>query len=379
MNAKARSELKSKKPAVRKTRKTLRKPAQPLTPKARKVLSKPTESIVPKFRKAPSTPAKPQGDVFFVKASTLIGVSLVLLAFLVGGLLGRAAALAGLGRGTTQAQPAMNIDPQSTPASDAKTELYNQVRAEVLPDAGVTLPIRWGRWLPELVRLGVIDMNKLDASFANHGGLSIEQMRLLTEGSDEFITIDSQSSWFTVIALWPLGLANKVAMNEASPISGPNVFNYASTGGWSLGQEKNGGAYFNKYEVVSLTSEQEALLKDLAENTYRPCCNNSTLYQDCNHGSALLGLLELGASQGLSREDLARAALVANSFWFPDNYLKTAMYFKVVKGIDWKDVNAEEVLGSQYSSASGANQVAQQVAALGVLPEGASGAQCGVR
>lgn len=385
MNAESRSDAKAKKPIVRKTRKALSKPAKPVVPKAAKVPSKLARPVVPKTAKAPAKPAKSQGDVFIVKGSTMIGVGLVLLAFILGDLVWHALPAAAFDQVVEkdalapQVRAVVTVETKPTPTSDPKTELFNQVRAEVLPVEGVTLPIRWGRWLPELVRLGVIDMDKLEASFANQGGLSAEQKRLLTEGSDEFITINSQNSWFTVIALWPLGLANKVEMNEASPIAGPNVFNYASTGGWSLGQEQNGGAYFNKYALVSLTPEQETLLKELSENSYRPCCNNSTLFQDCNHGSALLGLLELGASQGLSRGELARAALTANSYWFPNNYLMTAMYFKVVKGIDWKDVKAEEVLGSQYSSASGANQVAQQVTALGVLPEGASGAQCGVR
>lgn len=329
------------------------------------------EPLVPE--PAPPEPNLPreQGGVTIVHRSTVIavGLGLALLAFILGGLIGRALVPSGFNLGS--GQPA--------PASDAQRQLFNQVRADVFPEEGVTLPIRWGRWLPELVRLGVIDMDKLEASFANRGGLSPEQRQLLAEGSDEFITFNSENSWFNVIALWPLGLANKMEMNEASPLAGPNGFNYASTGGWTLGQEQNGGAYFNKYEVLNLTSEQEALVRALAENSYRPCCNNPTFFQDCNHGSALLGLLELGASQGLSRQELARAALLANSFWFPDKYLMTAMYFKVVKGIDWQDVNAEEVLESQYSSASGAAQVAQQVLALGVIPEDASGAQCGVR
>ena len=37
----------------------------------------------------------------------------------------------------------------------------------------------------------------------------------------------------------------------------------------------------------------------IAKNAYRSCCDNSTFFQDCNHGWALLGLLQLGAGQGL--------------------------------------------------------------------------------
>jgi len=267
--------------------------------------------------------------------------------------------------------------PMITPGAEA--ELFEQVRAQVLPEEGITLPIRWGSWLPRLVEEGIIDIQKFEASFDSRGGLTEEQKSLLTRGSNDFITINSENSWFLVTVLWPLGLANQMEINEASPINGERLFNFASTGGWSLGREDNGGAYFNQYDLIPLTPEQEALVKELAENSYRPCCNNSTFFQDCNHGSGLLGLFELGVSQGLSRDEIARAALAANTYWFPYNYVTTAVYLKAVKGIDWKDVNPEEILGFEYSSATGANAVTQAAAALNLLPDNASGAQCGVR
>lgn len=41
-------------------------------------------------------------------------------------------------------------------------EQYGQVVARVLPQQGYTLPVRWGDLGPTLVRLGVIDLEKLD-------------------------------------------------------------------------------------------------------------------------------------------------------------------------------------------------------------------------
>jgi hypothetical protein len=67
--------------------------------------------------------------------------------------------------------------------------------------------------------------------------------------------------------------------------------------------------FFNKCEIIKLTKEQEDLVYKVAQNTFRPCCNNSTFAQDCNHGSALLGALELAASQGYNE-----LALQLNSF-----------------------------------------------------------------
>src|SRR3546814_2132150 len=76
-----------------------------------------------------------------------------------------------------------------------------------------------------------------------------------------------------------------MSANESSPMNGDSLYNFASTGGWTLGKEQNGGAYFNKFRIVELTPEQVALVTQVAKSTYRPCCNNSTFFQDCNHGS----------------------------------------------------------------------------------------------
>ncbi|MBI2009610.1 MAG: hypothetical protein HYS86_00385 [Candidatus Chisholmbacteria bacterium] len=118
----------------------------------------------------------------------------------------------------------------------------------------------------------------------------------------------------------------------------------------------------------------------IAQNTYRPCCNNSTFYQDCNHGSALLGLLELGASQGLTEAQLYQEALAFNSFWFPHNYIQTALYFKVANNTDWEYVDARLVLGYDYSAVSPWSQNVQtEIARIpGLLPKNQGGGSCGV-
>jgi hypothetical protein len=46
-------------------------------------------------------------------------------------------------------------------------------------------------------------------------------------------------------------------------------------------------------DLIPLTAEQQALVEEVAAEIYRPCCNNSTLFPDCNHGMAMLGFLEL--------------------------------------------------------------------------------------
>lgn len=267
----------------------------------------------------------------------------------------------------------------SASLSETSNKLFDEVIAKVLPEKGFQSKIRLGASVVSLVENGVIDREKFEAIYKDRTGLPLELEDILTKPSDKPILLTKENANYYVNLMWPLGLSNHMSSNRESPIRGKSLFNFASTGGWNLGKEDNGGAYFNQFNIVELTQEQEALVTSIAQNTYRPCCNNSTFYQDCNHGSALLGVLQLGAAQGLSEDELYREALTFNSFWFPNNYIQTALYFKAVKNIDWEDVSAREVMGKDFSTISGwSTSVAQKVNELGLMPQQKGGAGCGV-
>ncbi len=241
----------------------------------------------------------------------------------------------------------------NTQKSKSSSSLYDEVVAKVLPKEGFQTKIIFGDAIVKLVQNGVIDPEKFKQIYQQRGMSEDEILSILTRPSDQPIKITADNAGLLVNLLWPLGLANKTEFNEKSPIRGESLFDFASTGGWTLGKEDNGGKYFNKFEIVKLTPQQEAIAYEVASNTYRPCCGNSTFFQDCNHGSALLGLIELGAAQGLSKEELYRVALQFNSFWFPETYIQTALYYKLVKNIDWENVDAAEIMSFDYSSAAG--------------------------
>ncbi|MBI5147689.1 MAG: hypothetical protein HZA37_00855 [Parcubacteria group bacterium] len=255
--------------------------------------------------------------------------------------------------------------------------LMEKIAAEVLPAEGFRTRVVLGDALPKLVAAGVIDLEKFRRLYEERGGLSENQLKILTEPSREPLVIRADNAGFLVNVLWAVGLSNKTEFNKVSPLNGDDLFRFASTGGWRLGKEDNGGSYFNRVKAIELTPAQEAKVLEMAKNIYRPCCNNSTFFQDCNHGSAMLGLLELGVSQGISEEELYRAALAFNSFWFPSNYVSTAAYFKVAKETDWSDVDPRAILGIDYSSASGWNKnIGAEVEKLGLVPK-RNGGGCG--
>lgn len=265
----------------------------------------------------------------------------------------------------------------AAPASE-KERLLEAVIARVLPAAGHQSQVVLGESIVKLVRQGVLEPKKLEAVYAQRGGIPEELKDVLSKASRRPIVLTRKNAAVYVNLLWPLGLANRMAPNEASPISGPSRFRFASTGGWNLGRETNGGVYFNRFPIVKLSAQQEALVLEIARNTFRPCCNNSTFFQDCNHGSALLGLLTLGAAQGLREDELYREALAFNASWFPHNYVHLALYFKAVRGIEWQDIDAREAMSADFSSARGwrAN-VVRELEARGLLPQ-QGGADCSV-
>ncbi len=220
---------------------------------------------------------------------------------------------------------------QNANVATTNNPVFDAVVAKVIPEKGFQSKIVLDNSIVKLVENGVLDGPKFEDIYKDRGGFPSGLKNVLTTPSNKPILLTKDNASFYVNLLWPIGLANQMDSNNSSPINrdnGKSLFNFASTGGWNLGKEKNGGAYFNKLNIVSLTPAQEALVTKIAQNSYRPCCNNSTFFQDCNHGSALLGLLQLGASQGLSEDNLWREALAFNSFWFSQQYIYNGLYFK---------------------------------------------------
>ncbi len=231
----------------------------------------------------------------------------------------------------------------------------------VRPSDGMTLPVRWDDLGKQMVEAGVIDADKFESLYAGRGGLGDEQ-ELLSGAGNGNLTINAQNSGVVLNLLWAFGLANKNAILDEGPMQDPRYGGpgrFASTGGWTLARG-NAMEHYSKHAFVTLTQGQQELVERVSREIYRPCCGNSTYFPDCNHGMAMLGLLELMASQGASEEEMYRVALQVNSYWFPDAYLTVAKYLRE-RGEDWNDMNPRTVLGSAYSSASGYKQVLTEV------------------
>ena len=169
--------------------------------------------------------------------------------------------------------------------------------------------LKWGVIGVQMAEAGVIDMGKFP-NFYN----------------GKKLVINSENQKVALNTLWAFGLSNKNPILESGPMMDKQYGgggNFASTGGWTLG-EGTAMDHYSMHSFVTLTPEQQVLLERVTKNIYRPCCKNSTYFPDCNHGMAMLGLMELMASQGTAEDDMYKKALEVNTLWFPGQSQKVS-------------------------------------------------------
>jgi hypothetical protein len=251
-----------------------------------------------------------------------------------------------------------------------------------IPPEGFKLPATYAGVGLLLLGTGAID----DAKFVQvyqqaNRPLTEEQLAILRQDSKAPIVINSQNAYFMLNFFWALGLVNKNPILEKGQMmqgGREQAGNMASTGGWTIGA-KAAMALYSSAEIVKLTAEQQSRVEEVANNAYRPCCGNAASFPDCNHGMALLGLLELMASQGATVDQMFTAAKEVNAYWFPSQMQDVAVYYKGVEGKDFKSLDARKAVSKDLFSSQGYQKVVQTLAAKGLLQDKSnSGQSCGV-
>ena len=270
--------------------------------------------------------------------------------------------------------PAVNSTKTTSSTNGGQIDLAD-LRSQVLPAEGIALPITWGDLGKRMIGDGVIDEDKFRKVFPK--GFSAEEEAIFSGNYDQQIVMTQENSRFILDMLWAFGLANKNDILENGAMTdkkyGGDASKFASTGGWSLAAGKPMDHY-SAYEYVSLNKDQQDLVERVSKGIYRPCCGNSTYFPDCNHGMAMLGLLELLAANGANEKQMYQIALQVNSYWFPQTYVDLATYFKE-QGTDWENVDPKEVLAAEYSSGKGYQQTRQNIKSLPEPVKG--GGSCG--
>src|SRR3989338_1680589 len=169
----------------------------------------------------------------------------------------------------------------------------------IFPKSGVVLPVLWGDLGAKLVSVGAIDGEKFKAYYEEKGQYITEYKNLLFGNSPGKLKITKDNAGYLLNLFWALGLASKNDILDSGEMGDPKyggAENFASTAGWTMavGDPMD---HYNRHKFFNLSPEQQALVDKVSRGIYRPCCGNSTHFPDCNHGMAMLGLLELIASQ----------------------------------------------------------------------------------
>ena len=267
----------------------------------------------------------------------------------------------------------------TTASTTNKDNLFNEIN----PVDGFEIEASFGNLGPKMTAMGVIDPEKFKSIYEkSNQPLTPEQEDILFKGSNGKIKITRDNSYFLLNFFWAVGLANKSEILDDGDMmkygGKQGAGNFASTGGWTLGKG-DAMSYYSKSTLIPLTKEQAERVDLVASNIFRPCCNNSTAFPDCNHGMALLGVLQLMASNDATESQMYEAGKYFNAFWFPGNYYDMALYFYNKEGKSFKDVDAKTLLSKDYSSASGWQSVKQWLVDKGLVQQPPKqGGGCGV-
>jgi len=223
----------------------------------------------------------------------------------------------------------------------------------------------------ELTENGVFDSGKYQLLA---GSLSVEERKIFESSGNEKIIITPQNNQLYLNLLWGLGLAQEnIYLEELKNLENQGrLGQLASTGGWNIAQG-DATLHFIRHNILNLSLEQQRRVANIAATIYRPCCGNSARFADCNHGMAMLGVVSLAVSQGLSDEEIYRTALGFNSLWFPSQYDQMAQYFKIFEKKETNQVNPKTALSAKFSSGQGFSQNVAKPLVLLNNPSGASG------
>jgi hypothetical protein len=257
---------------------------------------------------------------------------------------------------------------------DTPEQKAERLQTLLFPSEGVNLGIKWGDLGVKLVEIGVIDEEKFLATSRSASNNDFYS-QVLSGYTDEYIIVDENNAHFVLNMFWAFGLAlESPVLNEGIMSEYEEVGNFASTGGWTLGKE-NAMNYYGKHKMLDLNKDQHDMVNRIASGIFRPCCGNHTAFPDCNHGMAMLGLIQLMVANGYSEAKIYDLALKINTYWFPDTYITIAQYMEEFRDTSWEDVNPQEMLGNNFSSAAGYSSISSQVKPL---PSSGGGGGCGV-
>lgn len=237
-----------------------------------------------------------------------------------------------------------------------------QLTKELLPDKKV-LAVTWKGIPYQLLERKIIDLEKLKVYSQNYGQIvTDEDLKIFGKNYDGNIVITPNNSVLIYNVLWAIGFASKspildyelekYGFDTVKNLAG-YYFSFANLGNGSTLPQSG----YNSFDLIQLSGDQKDLVMELVGKSAVPSCGNPLHLPDCSCSFAIDALVLMMAQQEFSKQQIYQIMKDIYPYRFPGIYIQQAIFFKLAKNQDWKDVNAEELISVQFSSAQGVAQM----------------------
>lgn len=241
--------------------------------------------------------------------------------------------------------------------SEVKVNL-EKITNELL-QAKKVLPVRWQGIPHKLVAGNIIDIEKLKNYSRRYGQtLTAEDLKIFEKDYQGNIEITPNNSVLIYNILWAAGFYNKspILDYELEKYGWETVKNLAGYY-FSFANLGNGStlpqAGYNYFDLIQLSKDQKDLTMKIAGKSAVPSCGNALHLPDCSCSFAIDALIVMMASQGFSEQQIYQAMKDIYPYRFPGIYVQHALLYKLDKNQNWPEVNPEELVGINMSSAQG--------------------------
>lgn len=273
----------------------------------------------------------------------------------------------------TKFEKALNLIPFNktvAPAEELKIKTkggkvainLEQLTKELLPEKKI-LPATWQGIPYQLVERKIVDLKKLK-EYSHRFGQTVteEDFKIFDKDYNGNIVITANNSVLIYNVLWAIGFASKspildyelekYGLDTVKNLAG-YYFSFANLGNGSTLLQ----AGYNYFDFIQLSGNQKDLVMEITGKSAVPSCGNPLHLPDCSCSFAIDALVLMMASQGSSKQQIYQVMKDVYPYRFPGIYVQQAIFFKLAKNQDWKDVNPEELVSVQFSSGQGVAQM----------------------
>lgn len=233
---------------------------------------------------------------------------------------------------------------------------------ELLPEKKVLL-LTWKGLPYQLVDRKIVDLDKLKEYSRRYGQtVTDEDLKIFAKDYNGNIVITPENSVLIYNVLWAIGFTSKnpildyelekYGFDTVKNLAG-YYFSFANLGNGSTLPQ----AGYNYFDLIQLSQDQKDLVMEIVGKSAVPSCGNPLHLPDCSCSFAIDALVLMMAQQGFSKQQIYQAMKDVYPYRFPGIYVQQAIFFKLAKNRDWKDVNPEELVSVQFSSAQGVAQM----------------------